>query len=93
MENILICVTEEPTSQKHISWSYREGFDNDRAYLILSEIVENSYRHPQAPEHATINKIEEIDKERYDLPTFKAAPVLLLKNALDNCSLSQKHST
>ena len=85
--NILICVTDKSVFKKHISWSYWEYSDSDGEHIALYEVVENSYKHPDAPDLAVI---QQVDLERtgdYKVTDIKAAPILLLKNALDNCSL------
>lgn len=87
MENFLICVTEKPVKQKHISWSYWETTENRMPIIVLNEIVENFYRHPQAPDDAFIQQIEMIERKRFNKNGHEAASVMLLKHALDNCSL------
>lgn len=79
---MLLCITEKPVSQRHISWSYRE----DCEYIMLDEIVENTYRHPEVPELATIPLIERFEVKRLKKIDSKAASIMLLKNALDNCT-------
>uniref|UniRef100_A0A6M3LHN8 Uncharacterized protein n=1 Tax=viral metagenome TaxID=1070528 RepID=A0A6M3LHN8_9ZZZZ len=82
MENILINITTEPIKYKHISWNVEiRGRE-----IILYQIVENIYKHPDAPEHATISKIEEEKVLSYNIIDKKAASLFLLKNALDNIS-------
>jgi len=83
MSEIIINIAEEPTSKKHISWTYEERGDD----IILYEIVECSYKHPQAPEHATIQRIELERKFECKKTSIHASAILLLKNALDNVSL------
>jgi hypothetical protein len=84
--NILLCTTGKPVKRKHICWNYWEGHDSNKPFIVLEEIVENYYPHPEAPEHALIQQIEREEVVRFDQLTIKAAPVLLLKHANDNCS-------
>jgi hypothetical protein len=89
MQNILINITENQINQKHISWAYEERFDNNQQIIVLFEIVERIYPHPQAPNDATISQIEKIESKRYRLTDSKVAPIILLKHALDNVSLTR----
>ncbi|MFW6046311.1 MAG: hypothetical protein ACOCP4_00710 [Candidatus Woesearchaeota archaeon] len=79
MENIVFNITHELVYQKHISWTVGEDGDT----MILYEIVENYYPHPQAPDDALISKIEFVERKRVSNEIEKA-PLKILKNALDN---------
>lgn len=85
--NILLCTTGKPVARKHICWNFWEGTENKRPFIVLTEIVENSYPHPEAPEHAVIQQIEQEEITRFDLPSSKAAGILLLKYAQENCNI------
>lgn len=50
--NLLINITTEPISEKHIAWFTKDG--NKGNEIELYEVVEHMYPHPQVPEHATI---------------------------------------
>lgn len=83
-ENVVLNVTGESIKKNHISWtvSYEP---EDR--IVLYEIVERFYPHPQALEHSIIGRIEQDRIVAYRIDEIKSAPLLLLKHAVDNISL------
>ncbi len=46
MPNILIQITTDPISERHISWFTTEESDGK---IALHEVVERKYLHPQSP--------------------------------------------
>lgn len=84
MRNILINVTTEPITlltKNHISWDIAIKEDK----IVLYEVAKFIYRF-SSPQFATISQIE-----RHEVLSCKhidkdAAPLFLLKNALDNVS-------
>jgi len=85
---IIINNDQELLGFRHISYYVKQ-----RGQIIeLHEIYEAKYKHPQAPEHAIITDIEEVLVSEYNIHSEDAAPLLLLKNALDNIDLVLKKS-
>lgn len=87
MNIIIINEEEKPIKKRHIGWTYRVDPSSTMGDLILIEIVECYYKHPEAPENALIQKIELIDIDKIKYIEEKAAPLHLLKNASENISL------
>lgn len=83
---IIINIEEKPISVKHICWFTKESTSLE---IVFCEVVEEIYRHPQAPEDATISKIATyVRKEglRTSLPEC-----VLLEAAQRNCSTTERN--
>jgi hypothetical protein len=83
MKVFAINIEEQPVKTRHICWFIRRT-ERD---IILCEVVESSYRHPEAPEHALISRIETEDRAAFNLSEAKAAPLLLLEQIQTTNSL------
>lgn len=79
MKNFLLNTTEEPVKRRHISWSIKTEPES----IILYEIEECYYRHPQAPNDAIIGRIEENERIRCHLQSAAASPLLVLLHTLN----------
>lgn len=84
---ILINTTEPPVKNIHITYSIREDTRN----IMLDEISDMFYPHSNSDGCAIISRIETNNLSCYNKNDIKAAPLLLLKNALDNISLLLKN--
>ena len=84
--SILINPTKRPTERRHICWNVRD----DNSCLILDEIVECFYEHPESDGVALIPKIEIIERNRVMKNTKEATPLFILQNALSNINLTKK---
>lgn len=82
-KNVLINITTDPVETKHISWHVFE----DGNSIVLLEIVENYYNHPEAPGYALISKIETVVKDRVTKGSIKSSPLNQLKDALNTINL------
>lgn len=49
---------EKPVSVKHICWYATKVQDSDGMFLQLCEVVEETYKHPDAPDDAFVKKID-----------------------------------
>ncbi|MFW6273208.1 MAG: hypothetical protein ACOC2U_05460 [bacterium] len=86
-KNVLINLENEPIDSKHISWNvYQDG-----NCIVLQELVENYYEHPQAKGYAVIPKLELIEKKRVFNEKEKA-PLKQLINALQTIDLLFQNS-
>lgn len=56
---MFLLLNENPIGEEHVSWSVRESNVDGALCLTLYEIVRRYYRHPEAPEHATVQVLEE----------------------------------
>lgn len=83
---ILINVTGKPVFQTHLSWTYQEFTDKGQSYIVLYELVKATYKHPEAPDHAVIERIEHREIKRCLKTESNAAPIMLLKYALEYCT-------
>lgn len=83
MENKLLLInkTEIPSKTKHICYYVVEVESN----LVLREVVENWYRHPEAPEDAYVQLLEDISIKIYKRWDEKAGELFLLLAAQNNC--------
>lgn len=72
---------------KHISWTVNEIGDS----IVLYEIVENYYDHPDAEEYAIIPKLEMIEVKRIiKRDILNAAPLFQLRDALNTVSFLEE---
>lgn len=86
-KNVLINLESKPIDSKHISWSvYQDG-----NCIVLQELVENYYEHPQAKGYALIPKLELVEKKRVYKEKEKA-PLYQLINALQTVDLVFQNS-
>lgn len=76
--SILINITSDPIETHHISWHVY----THSSCLVLVEIVENYYEHPESESTAIISKIELVEKKRVLLNSEEAAQLRLLKDIL-----------
>lgn len=82
--DILINITKDPVFSKNISWVVNESGDN----IVLYEIVESYYEHPDAEGQALIPKLEMIEIERIKKnDTLNAAPLFQLRDSLNTIKL------
>jgi hypothetical protein len=79
VKNFLLNTTEEPVLKKHISWTVEEYQD----LIILFEIEECCYKHPEAPENALIQRIEKNERIRYHKLSAAASPLFVLEHTLN----------
>lgn len=88
MENKLLLInkTESPSKTKHICYYVKED-GND---LILCEIVESWYKHPEAPEDAYVQLLEDIRVKTYKKWDEKAGELILLFATQNNCRTINK---
>jgi len=84
---ILINPTGKPIETKHICWNVRD----DNNCLVLEEIVEKLYEHPDSGGMSLIPKIEVIQKRREIKNSYNSAPLHLLLNALNNISIIEEN--
>jgi hypothetical protein len=89
MENILLNVTSDPVKIKHISW--RVERDTIHNTITLYEIRECYYPHPQAPDHALIQRLEENNLLQVLLNSPEGASLKILEYALANTTLMVKN--
>jgi len=55
---VMFNITESPVAERHIGWNVTRFVDNAfRVMYSLHEIVEASYRHPDAPDNATVQNL------------------------------------
>ncbi len=87
--SILINTTSKPIETHHVSWYIYQ----DNRYLVLMEIVENYYEHPQSEGLAMIPKIETIERKRVLESDDEAAQLRLLKDILQTTSNIYKGKT
>lgn len=83
---LLINKTESPSKTRHICYYVKEDGNN----LILCEIVENWYKHPDAPEDAYVQLLEDIRVKTYKKWDEKAGELMLLLAAQNNCKTINK---
>lgn len=79
---MLFVINEDPVSTKHISWFTKPHADSDGMFIQLFEVVESSYRHPQAPGHAIIKVVEMKFRDKASRLSDKAATWILLEASL-----------
>lgn len=79
----LINVNTLPEKSKHIAWKVHEN-DN---FLILDEIIENYYQHPDTMGVALLPKIEIKRIKAINKNSKKAAPLWQIKIAEDSLDL------
>lgn len=89
MQNILLNVTGDPIKKKHISW--RVERDTTHNTITLYEIQECHYPHPQAPDQALIQRLEENCLLQVPLNSFEAASLQILEYALANTTFMVKN--
>lgn len=83
MKILPININVKPLKELHLTYSYIERDDE----IILTEIVERFYNHPQAPDHAMISLLEEKRLKFYKKNDTQSAQVHLLKWANENIRL------
>ena len=78
---------QTPISTKHIAYYTTRGMDYDSQveWVALNEVVELTYRHPDAPDHATVRltTTRPVLCEK-DARSLKAAHIRLLEDAQNN---------
>lgn len=60
-QNLACCFVNTdqlPLSSKHIAFSASTILENGSEYIVINEVVENNYPHPEYPKEATINCLE-----------------------------------
>ena len=82
---MIITINEEEFPERiyHVGYRIREK----GGYIILDEIVECYYIHPESKDHALIPKIEVRERRKFLRNQEKAAPLFLLKHAINNIHL------
>jgi len=70
---------EPPIKTRHICYYTEEAHCEGVLYLCLIQVIEETYRHPQAPEDATVSRI--IARHVKSEPVNQAAEIGLLHNA------------
>lgn len=80
---VIINIDKSPVKREHISY----GISCYGPNITLKEIENVFYEHPDSQGMALIQRIEERVICTYNKGQIEAAPLLLLKNALDNISL------
>ena len=90
MQVCFVNTDQLPKSVRHLSYfTSREG-----EYIILSEVIESTYPHPDAPDMANVVCISYRAVEKVRVGADRAAPILLLEAAEKNAKLMiQKNST
>ena len=53
---MFLIMNEDPISVKHISWFTKEDHSSDD--IVLYEVVETSYSHPDVPNHLSLKNVE-----------------------------------
>lgn len=66
----------QPISAKHISYFCREEQGDKYKVVVLYEVIEYKYPHPDAPDMATVNQIK-VERVR-EKPVYDAGELYLL---------------
>lgn len=94
MQVCFVNTDQLPKSVRHLSYfTSREGV-GAAEYIVLSEVIECTYPHPDAPDMANVVCISYRAVEKVRVGDNRAAPILLLEAAEKNAKLMiQKSST
>jgi hypothetical protein len=84
---MLLVINEDFVKEEHICWQVDNSGDGN---ISLYEVVNRTYRHPEAPEDAFIKVIEVVLRSTVKKNDSKAAPMFLLANAEENLNLLRK---
>ena len=94
MQVCFVNTDQLPKSVRHLSYfTSREGVGASEE-IVLSEVIECTYPHPDAPDMANVVCISYRALEKVRVGADRAAPILLLEAAEKNAKLMiQKSST
>lgn len=85
---LLINTDSEPVRRMHIAYAVDRAYAGSVRVLRLIAVEECFYPHPEAPEHALVQRIETRIVMECAEGTAKAAPLFLLWNAQENVAPS-----
>lgn len=68
--------------EKHIAWFTQSYFSKKEGEIGLVEVVERTYKHPSAPEYATISQLELVFFDREKRIKLKNTSHLLLLESI-----------
>jgi len=85
----LYVINSQFTKEKHLFW-YTKPYRDDGRYIILVEVVERTYPHPDAPEYANVEQIEEKEVASFLRASFEGGNSVLLEAAQNAISLQMK---
>ena len=75
-----------PVATKHIGYITDHGAGDEGDIIYLREVVENTYKHPTAPEEAWIKVLEIKNIRKVQMRTGRAAHVELVEFADKNAA-------
>lgn len=75
-ENILLVINSTPVSEKHLTLFVKEEISFGGPKLILNELVEVMYKHPDAPDDMLVSHLEVHRLGEYAEPSRKDLVVL-----------------
>jgi len=85
MKAVLYNVVGEPVRTKHLGWYV--AHDPATSELLLKEVVEAVYPHPEYPDETYVERMESHKVLRCKEGSPEAAPLMLLMNAQSNIDL------
>lgn len=88
---IIINIEEKPINSKHISYYTERRFTNNVEHIVLYEVKDYAYIHPQSENMSYISKIDYESVCSFPITSIMAAPLLLLENAMNNIKLNVKN--
>lgn len=72
-------ITEEPLETKHVCYTIGRQSEINKEVLLLIEVVEETYRHPEAPDYALITRYNTKVVDEANANSFKAAGWVVLE--------------
>jgi len=87
---IIINIEEKPIRSNNICYFTERRFTNNVEHIVLYEVKDYTYIHPQSGEMSYISKIDYENVCSYPITSIMAAPLLLLENAMNNIIIKKK---
>ena len=82
-------VNDDPIDERHVAWfTTTSGTNADD--ILLMEVVECTYWHPQAPLEAKLKVLETRHRGRHSRYFSENAPIILVEAAQNNMSQSRR---
>lgn len=85
--DIIINANEDPIKTKHVAYFIQDSLDGKN--IELHQVYEATYIRSDIDDPTTISKLETWIINSYNKNSIQATPLLLLKLALDNITLTQ----
>lgn len=75
---MLLIINSDPVQEVHICWYTRRDY-SDSSKIVLMEVVNVKYAHPEAPEAAWVWVVEERSNEPVRAVSLEAASLILME--------------